>query len=131
LRGRALLVLVLLSMVPPAAAPQNAEREERPPAEALLWDHVRHLEDMIRLWPKREYYLELAELYGRIGDSRRELELYEIAHEMGWLDQTKQYVVFAQQALQQALDGHFATATGALKVLSAYGSRTRQALWFL
>lgn len=123
----ALSILTVLSIISPAAAPQNAETQERPPDESLLWDHVHHLEEMIRLWPRREYYLELAELYSRVGDSKRELELYEIAHAMGWLDQTRQYIVLARLRLEAGRPTKADEALQrALKLEAARSSESRQ-----
>jgi tetratricopeptide (TPR) repeat protein len=122
-KAPALAILSLLALTPHVSAQQSIEAQEKPPADSLIWDHVRHLEEMIQLWPKREYYLELADLYGRVGESDRELELYEVAYNMGWLDQTRQFVQLAQlllrarklpeadKALQDALDSEAAKAS--------------------
>ena len=51
------------------------------------------------MWPEREYYLQLAAVYGHSGNFERQLELYEISHAMGWLTETAQFVELARLLL--------------------------------
>jgi len=51
------------------------------------------------MWPRREYYLQLAGLHGRTGNLERQLELYEISHAMGWLTETAQFIELARLLL--------------------------------
>ncbi|MGI9258294.1 MAG: hypothetical protein ACR2QQ_05640, partial [Gammaproteobacteria bacterium] len=62
-------------------------------------------------------------LYGRVGDFDRQLELYEIAHAMGWLTETMHFVRLARlllradrinevdEVLKKALEAEIAEAT--------------------
>ena len=119
---KTLLIIVLnsFSLLTLSSAAQLPGGSAAESAGDPLWDHILLLEHMISLWPKQEYYLQLADLYGRAGDSRRQLEVYEIAYGMGWLDRTSQFVRMAQlmlragrlreadEALSRALDADVA-----------------------
>lgn len=75
------------------------------------------LETMIPMWPKREYYLQLASVYGEVGEDGRQLELYEIAYAMGWLTKSSELVRLtrlllrtekpekAERVLKRAIEG--------------------------
>jgi tetratricopeptide (TPR) repeat protein len=43
------------------------------------------LETMIRRWPKRDYFVQLAGMHGLLGNEDRQLDLYEGAYGAGWL----------------------------------------------
>jgi tetratricopeptide (TPR) repeat protein len=101
-----------LTSLAPQAGGQPARGRAAVPEAAALWEHILLLEEMVSLWPKQEYYLQLADLYGRAGDSQRELRTYEIAYGMGWLDRTGQFVRFAQLLLRA---GRLAEADDALR----------------
>ena len=94
----ALAVIAVLAVAPLRSVAQTVGPEDA--VGSVVADHMHHLERMIKLWPRREYYLQLADLYGRTGESSRQLELYEVAYDMGWLDQTGQFVQFAQLLLR-------------------------------
>lgn len=63
-------------------------------------DAISVLETMIRMWPEREYYIQLSAMYGRVGDQRRQLELYEIAYAMGWLTTSGELVQLSHLLLR-------------------------------
>lgn len=44
------------------------------------------LETMIRRWPKRDYFVQLAGMHGLLGNEDRQLDLYEGAYGAGWLE---------------------------------------------
>lgn len=60
---------------------------------------ARTLEEMIRLWPKREYYEKLTAIVAELGDNTRELQLREAAYASGWLDTSEQLVPLADGLL--------------------------------
>jgi tetratricopeptide (TPR) repeat protein len=57
------------------------------------------LEEMIRLWPKPEYFIQLAGVYGDLGREVRQLELYEAVYASGWLETEARLVEFASLLL--------------------------------
>ncbi len=63
-------------------------------------DAISVLETMIPMWPEREYYIQLSAMYGRVGDQRRQLELYEIAYAMGWLTTSGELVQLSHLLLR-------------------------------
>ena len=99
LRVHAVLSMFLL-VTPLASLAQDVRSQEQPAGENLVWEHVQTLETMISMWPEQEYYLQLASLYGRVGDFDRQLELYEISRAMGWLTETMQFVQLARLLLR-------------------------------
>jgi tetratricopeptide (TPR) repeat protein len=58
------------------------------------------LENMIRLWPKRDYFLQLAGTHGKLGNKERQLDLYRGAYDAGWLERSAQVVSLARLLLQ-------------------------------
>ena len=96
---RVLPILVLL-LTPFSISAQEAAPEQSPFAGDPLWERVQVLETMISMWPKQEYYVQLASLYGRVGDFDRQLELYEISFAMGWLTETSQFIELARLLLR-------------------------------
>ena len=96
---RRLPIFVLLLM-PFSLNAQEAAPEQDLFAEDPLWERVEVLETMISMWPKQEYYVQLASLYGRVGDFDRQLELYEISLAMGWLTETRQFIQLARLLLR-------------------------------
>ena len=58
------------------------------------------LRTMIDFWPKREYFIQLAAMYGQQGDEITQLALYRIAHEAGWLTRSEELIQLAQLLLQ-------------------------------
>lgn len=94
------LRILLLLLMPLSAIAQQAAPTQQPPPQDRVWDHVQTLETMISMWPEQEYYLQLASLYGRVGNFDRQLELYEISHAMGWLTETVQFIQLARLLLR-------------------------------
>lgn len=58
------------------------------------------LRTMIDFWPKRDYFIQLAAMYGQQGDEITQLALYQIAHEAGWLTRSNELIQMAQLLLQ-------------------------------
>ena len=51
-------------------------------------------------WPKKDYLVQLAGIYGQEGEDNAQLALYEAAYEVGWLDRSTEFVTLAQMLLQ-------------------------------
>ena len=51
-------------------------------------------------WPKKQWIVQLAGMYGEQGDSDKQLALYEAAYEAGWLTGGQEIVNLAQMLLQ-------------------------------
>ena len=96
---RVLPILVLLLM-PFSVNAQEVAPERESLAQNPVWERVQVLETMIWMWPKQEYYVQLASLYGRVGDFDRQLELYEISLAMGWLTEPRQLIQLARLLLR-------------------------------
>jgi tetratricopeptide (TPR) repeat protein len=45
------------------------------------------LEEIIRRWPQRDYFVQLAGVYGLLDNPTRQLDLYEAAYASGWLQE--------------------------------------------
>src|SRR5690606_8271060 len=55
---------------------------------------------MINNWPKKDYVIQLASIYGQEGQEERMTALYEAAYEAGWLTRSQELVNLAQMLLQ-------------------------------
>jgi len=55
---------------------------------------------MVNNWPKKDYVIQLASIYGQEGQEDRMTALYEAAYEAGWLERSQEYVNLAQMLLQ-------------------------------
>lgn len=51
-------------------------------------------------WPKKDYVVQLAGMYGQEGDEDTQLALYEVAYEAGWLTRGQERVNLAQMLMQ-------------------------------
>lgn len=51
-------------------------------------------------WPKKQWIVALAGMYGEQGDSNKQLALYEVANEAGWLSSSQELTNLAQMLLQ-------------------------------
>jgi len=58
------------------------------------------LEILVTRFPSREYWLHLAGAFGEMGDDRRQLAAFEMAHELGYLRGSTELVMLAQLYLQ-------------------------------
>lgn len=58
------------------------------------------LRTMIELWPKKDYFLQLAGMYGQEGEEAAQLALFQTAHEAGWLTSSNELIQMAQLLLQ-------------------------------
>lgn len=54
---------------------------------------------LLERWPKRDYLMQLAGIYGQEGQESNTLALYETAYEAGWLDRSSDFVNLAQMLL--------------------------------
>jgi len=55
---------------------------------------------MVNNWPKKDYVIQLASMYGQQGREDRMTALYEVAYEAGWLTRSQEIVNLAQMLLQ-------------------------------
>ncbi len=78
----------------------SVTQEQTTQKTSSVTEHIQLLETMIYMWPEREYYLQLANLYGRVNEDGRRLELYEITYAMGWLTKNTDLVQLAQLLLR-------------------------------
>lgn len=58
------------------------------------------LRTMIDRWPKREYFIQLAGMFGEQGNEQGQLAMFEVAHEAGWLTRGPELVNLAQMLMQ-------------------------------
>lgn len=85
---------------------------------ADLWSQGDHegaaevMEQMIRYWPKRSYFIQLSGIYGQLGNRERQLDLYEAAYGSGWLESGPEIVILAGLVLS---DGRPEDALEALR----------------
>ena len=54
---------------------------------------------LLENWPKRDYLMQLAGIYGQEGQETNTLALYEAAHEVGWLERGSDLVNLSQMLL--------------------------------
>ncbi len=50
-------------------------------------------------WPKKDYVVQLAGIFGQEGEENAALALYEASYEVGWLDRSAEFVTLAQMLL--------------------------------
>ena len=62
---------------------------------------VEILENLLSEYPRTEYWVQLAAMYGETGQEKKQLVAYEIAYEQGALDSGRELVLLAQLYLQQ------------------------------
>ncbi|MBN1239058.1 MAG: tetratricopeptide repeat protein [Gammaproteobacteria bacterium] len=55
---------------------------------------------LVENWPKKDYLVQLAGMYGQEGQEMRQLALYEAAYEADWLTRGQEVVNLAQMLLQ-------------------------------
>jgi hypothetical protein len=61
---------------------------------------IRTLTTLVENWPKKDYLVQLAGMYGQEGQERQQLALYEAAYEANWLTRGQEVVNLAQMLLQ-------------------------------
>lgn len=61
------------------------------------------LEELIRRYPKEEYWLHLAAVYGELGNEKRQLGVMEIAYLQGFLDTESELVTLAGLRLRNGM----------------------------
>jgi len=61
---------------------------------------IKTLTTLVQGWPKKDYLVQLASIYGQEGDDRRQLALFQAAYEGGWLERGTEFVNLAQMLLQ-------------------------------
>ncbi len=55
---------------------------------------------LVEGWPKKDYLVQLASIYGQEGDELRQLSLFQAAYEGGWLERGTEFVNLSQMLLQ-------------------------------
>ena len=91
---------------------------------ASLWALGEHaqaaetLETMLRLWPQRDYYIQLARIYKELGNDARKRDLYEAAYASGWLDHGADIITLAEYRIES---GHLIEALNALRQNREHG----------
>jgi tetratricopeptide (TPR) repeat protein len=69
--------------------------------ESKRWeDVVATLEILVTRFPKKEYWVQLAAMYGRTGAESRQLAAYEVAYLQGFLEKSEEIEIYAQLLLQ-------------------------------
>jgi tetratricopeptide (TPR) repeat protein len=58
------------------------------------------LRTMIERWPKREYFIQLAGMFGEQGNDQGQLAMFEVAFEAGWLVRGTELVNYSQMLMQ-------------------------------
>lgn len=58
------------------------------------------LEILAASWPKKEYFTQLAAVYGELDMETRQIGIYEAAYEAGWLESGSEIVRLAQLLMQ-------------------------------
>jgi hypothetical protein len=61
---------------------------------------IKTLTTLAENWPKKDYLVQLAGIYGQEGQDQNQLALYEAAYEAGWLTRGTELVTLAQMLLQ-------------------------------
>ncbi|WP_428096844.1 tetratricopeptide repeat protein [Candidatus Rariloculus sp.] len=61
---------------------------------------IETLTTLVETWPKKDYLVQLAGIYGQEGEDNAQLALYEAAHEVSWLDRSTERVTLAQMLMQ-------------------------------
>jgi tetratricopeptide (TPR) repeat protein len=61
---------------------------------------IRTLTTLVEMWPKRDYLVQLAGIYGQEGDEQRQLSLFDAAYSGGWLERGGELVTLAQMWMQ-------------------------------
>ena len=61
---------------------------------------IETLTTMLEKWPKAEYMIQLASIYGQEGDDARQVALFQAAYAGGWLTRSADLVNLAQMLLQ-------------------------------
>jgi tetratricopeptide (TPR) repeat protein len=81
------------------------------------------LEELIRLYPKKQYWMQLASIYGEIDDQRKQLNVLELAYLQGYLSDENEILTLtslllnndlylrAGKILQQSLDSGAISST--------------------
>ena len=59
-------------------------------------DVVSVLEKMVKLYNKPEYWVQLAGMYGEVGDNRKQLAIFEAAHQQGFIKSKNENMQLAQ-----------------------------------
>jgi Tfp pilus assembly protein PilF len=59
------------------------------------------LELLVGRWPKKEYWIHLSNVYGILGNERKQLASLEAIYEAGWMDRENEVLQLAQLYLQR------------------------------
>jgi len=61
------------------------------------------LEELLQTWPKKEYWVQLAGMYGELNKEVQQVAAYEIAYLQGFFTQERELVQMAQLYMSQAV----------------------------
>jgi predicted Zn-dependent protease len=61
---------------------------------------IKTLTTLVEGWPKKDYLVQLAGVYGQQDQEQTQLALYEAAYDYGWLERSSELVNLAQMLLQ-------------------------------
>lgn len=70
---------------------------------------IETLSFLVSNWPKRDYLIQLAGIYGQEGQEENMLALFEAAYEADWLTRSQEFVTLAQLFLQSEVPFKAAT----------------------
>jgi tetratricopeptide (TPR) repeat protein len=61
---------------------------------------IKTLTTLVETWPKKDYLVQLAGIYGQEGEEQRQLALFDAAYAGGWLERGTELVTLAQMWMQ-------------------------------
>ena len=62
-----------------------------------------YLEQLAQLWPKKNYFVQLAAIYGETGQNVKSLVVLELAYNQGWLEKSRDLERLCQMFLYQEI----------------------------
>jgi tetratricopeptide (TPR) repeat protein len=64
---------------------------------------IKTLTTLVEMWPKKDYLVQLAGIYGQEGQDAAQLALYQAAYEAGWLERGTELTTLSQMLLQASV----------------------------
>lgn len=64
---------------------------------------IETLRILLSNWPKKDYAVQLAGMYGQEGEETNQTALFQTAHEMGWLSRGTEYTSLASMLLSEGV----------------------------